>query len=104
ATAETADLHLPLVPGSDVMLWSGLLAYLANQDVLDRDWIGRHVGGFEETLEAARLAAPSIAFVAAATDLKPEDVRRFYEMFAATERVVTLYSQGVNQSSSGTDK
>jgi assimilatory nitrate reductase catalytic subunit len=36
--------------------------------------------------------------------LKPEDVRAFYELFARTERVVTLYSQGVNQSSSGTDK
>ena len=104
ATAETADLHLPLAPGSDVMLWSGLLAYLANQDRLDRDWIGAHVSGCDEAIEAARAAAPSLAFVAAATDLRLEDVRRFYEMFAATERVVTLYSQGVNQSSSGTDK
>jgi len=104
ATAETADLHLPLAPGSDVMLWSGLLAYLANHDALDRDWIARHVSGFAETLEAARTAAPSVAFVAAAAGLKVEDVRAFYEMFTATERVVTLYSQGVNQSSSGTDK
>jgi assimilatory nitrate reductase catalytic subunit len=104
ATAETADLHLALAPGSDVMLWSGLLVYLANQQALDKDWIGRHVSGFEAALEAARLAAPSIAFVAAGCGLKLEDVRSFYEMFAATERVVTLYSQGVNQSSSGTDK
>ena len=104
ATAETADLHLALAPGSDVMLWSGLLVYLANQQALDRDWIARHVCGFEETLEAARAAAPSIAFVAAGCGLKLEDVRGFYEMFTATERVVTLYSQGVNQSSSGTDK
>jgi assimilatory nitrate reductase catalytic subunit len=104
ATAETADLHLALAPGSDVVLWSGLLAYLDGQNALDHDWITRHVSGFAETLEAARVAAPSIAFVAAAADLKSEDVRRFYEMFAGTERVVTLYSQGVNQSSSGTDK
>ncbi|HET7083174.1 MAG TPA: nitrate reductase [Rhizomicrobium sp.] len=104
ATAETADLHLGLAPGADVMLWSGLLVYLANQQALDKDWIARHVSGFEETLEAARAAAPSIAFVAAGCGLKPDDVRAFYEMFAATERVVTLYSQGVNQSSSGTDK
>src|SRR6185369_14340659 len=104
ATAETADLHLALAPGSDVMLWSGLLVYLANQEALDRDWIARHVSGFEETLEAARTAAPSIAFVAAGAGLKIEDVRAFYEMFTATERVVTHYSQGVNQSSSGTDK
>ena len=104
ATAETADLHLGLAPGSDVMLWSGLLAYLANHHALDKGWIARHVSGFEESLEVARTAAPSIAFVAAACGLRVEDVRNFYEMFAATERVVTLYSQGVNQSSSGTDK
>ena len=104
ATAETADLHLALAPGSDVMLWSGLLVYLANQEALDKDWIARHVSGFEETLEAARIAAPSIGFAAAACGLKLDDVRRFYEMFAVTERVVTLYSQGVNQSVSGTDK
>ena len=104
ATAETADLHLALAPGADVVLWSGLLVYLANHDMLDREWIAQHVSGFEETLEAARDAAPSIAFVAAAAGLKIEDVRAFYELFAATERVVTLYSQGVNQSSSGTDK
>jgi assimilatory nitrate reductase catalytic subunit len=104
ATAETADLHLPLAPGSDVVLWCGLLAYLANHDVVDKEWIERHVSGFEEAVAAARIAAPSVAFVAAAADLKLEDVRNFYEMFARTERVVTLYSQGVNQSSTGTDK
>jgi assimilatory nitrate reductase catalytic subunit len=104
ATAETADLHLALAPGADVVLWSGLLVYLANHDLLDKEWIERHVSGFEEALEAARKAAPSIAFTAAAASLRIEDVRAFYEMFAATERVVTLYSQGVNQSVTGTDK
>ncbi len=104
ATAETADLHLALAPGADVLLWSGLLVYLANHNMLDREWTARHVSGLEETLEAARNAAPSIAFVAVGCGLRMEDVRAFYEMFAGTERVVTLYSQGVNQSSSGTDK
>jgi len=104
ATAETADLHLALAPGADVVLWNGLLVWLANHQRLDPDWTARHVSGLEETLEAARQAAPSIAFVAAAAGLRVEDVRGFYELFAGTERVVTLYSQGVNQSSSGTDK
>jgi assimilatory nitrate reductase catalytic subunit len=104
ATAETADLHLALAPGSDVVLWCGLLVYLDNQGALDREWAERHVCGLEETLDAARTAAPSIGFVAAAAGLRTEDVRAFYEMFAATERVVTLYSQGVNQSVTGTDK
>ena len=104
ATAQTADLHLALAPGADVVLWSGLLVHLADHNHLDREWIDRHVTGLEETLEAARKAAPTIAFTAAAASLRIEDVRSFYEMFASTERVVTLYSQGVNQSSSGTDK
>jgi assimilatory nitrate reductase catalytic subunit len=104
ATAESADLHLALAPGSDVILWCGLLAYLDNEGVLDREWVQRHVSGLEEALEAAHAAAPSIAFVAASAQLKPDDVRAFYEMFARTERVVTLYSQGVNQSVTGTDK
>ena len=104
ATAETADLHLALAPGSDVMLWSGLLAWLANNNSIDRDWVARHVSGFEESVEAARRAAPSLGFVAAAIQIKVDDLRAFYEMFERTERVVTLYSQGVNQSVSGTDK
>jgi len=104
ATAESADLHLALAPGSDVMLWSGLLAWLADNDCIDHDWVARHVCGFEESVEAARRAAPSLDFVAAAIGLKVDAVRSFYEMFARTERVVTLYSQGVNQSVSGTDK
>ncbi|MER8124998.1 nitrate reductase, partial [Acinetobacter baumannii] len=33
-----------------------------------------------------------------------QTVQHFYEMFATTARVVTAFSQGVNQSSSGTDK
>ncbi|HEY8254919.1 MAG TPA: molybdopterin-dependent oxidoreductase, partial [Rhizomicrobium sp.] len=104
ATAETSDLHLALAPGSDVLVWSGLLVWLADHDALDRDWIARHVAGFDETLAAARQAAPLPEIVAAAAGLRSEDLRAFYDLFARTERVVTLYSQGVNQSASGSDK
>jgi assimilatory nitrate reductase catalytic subunit len=103
-TAETADLHLAIVPGMDVLLFNGLLVHLAATDALDSAWIDAHVSGFHETLDAARRSAPSIEFVAAATDLKIDDVKRFYDLFGQTERVVSLYSQGVNQSVVGTDK
>ncbi|WP_026608031.1 nitrate reductase [Methylocapsa acidiphila] len=103
-TAETADLHLPLAPGTDVLLFNGLLTHLAEVGALDHDWLAAHVSGFDEALDAARRSVPSIAFVAAAADLAAEDVRAFYDLFARTERVVTLYSQGVNQSVSGADK
>ncbi len=103
ATAETSDLHLALAPGSDVMLWNGLLAWLGERDILDHDWIARHVSGFAEALQAATASA-SLDAVVAATGLEPDAIQTFYNMFAGTERVVTLYSQGVNQSDTGTDK
>jgi assimilatory nitrate reductase catalytic subunit len=77
---------------------------LADSGALDRAWIAAHVDGFDEALAAARRSAPSLAAVAQATDLAVADLRRFYDLFARTERVVTLYSQGVNQSNHGTDK
>ncbi len=104
STAETADLHLPIAPGMDVLLFNGLLVRLAETGALDQDWIDNHVSGFDEALDAARRSAPSVEIVAAATDIPPKDVRNFYDLFARTERAVTLYSQGVNQSVSGSDK
>jgi|HubBroStandDraft_1064217.scaffolds.fasta_scaffold07090_3 assimilatory nitrate reductase catalytic subunit len=101
ATCEDADLHLALAPGSDVALFNGLLAHLADRAVLAPDWIAAHTEGFEAALAAARLGAGQVAGI---TGLDPGAVARFYDWFAATERTVTVYSQGVNQSSSGTDK
>jgi len=103
-TAGDADLFLGVKPGTDAALFSGLLVHLADSGVLDRDYIESHTSGFEATLARARDIAGSAAATALATGLAESDVTKFFQMFAATERVVTLYSQGVNQSAQGTDK
>ena len=99
ATSSGADLHLALAPGSDVALFNGLLAHLDDAGALDHAWMAAHANGFDTALDAARGTD-----VAALTGLAPADIARFYALFAATERSVTVYSQGVNQSSAGTDK
>ena len=104
ATAETADLQLALKPGSDVALWLGLLVHLADTGILDVGWISQHVDGADAAIAAARRAVPSVEAAAATTGLDVAAVREFFHLFTATERTVTLYSQGVNQSSVGTDK
>ncbi len=101
ATAEMADLHLPLAPGSDVALFNGLLTYLDRVGKIDRGWVARYTTGLDATLQ---VAAADVASVAADCDLDPVLLDRFFQMFAQTERVMTVYSQGVNQSSSGTNK
>ncbi|MCP6769558.1 molybdopterin-dependent oxidoreductase, partial [Klebsiella pneumoniae] len=50
ATADTADIHLPLKSGTDVVLFNGLLVHLADCGAIDRPWIAAHVEGFEDAL------------------------------------------------------
>jgi assimilatory nitrate reductase catalytic subunit len=103
-TSEDADLFLGVKPGTDTALFSGLLVHLADHGMLDRDYIERYTAGFDEALSRARAIAGSVAATALATGLSEQDVAAFFQLFAATPRVVTLYSQGVNQSAQGTDK
>jgi assimilatory nitrate reductase catalytic subunit len=103
-TAGDCDLFLGLKPGTDTALFSGLLVQLADSGALDKDYIERHTSGFEEALARARGIAGSIAATALATGLAEPDVAAFFQMFRNTPAVVTLYSQGVNQSAQGTDK
>jgi len=100
--AETADLHLAIAPDGDVALFSGLFAHLANAGVFDTRYIADHTSGISDALDAAE--DWTISRVAEATGLSTADVAMFFDMFTATEKVVTVYSQGVNQSTSGTDK
>jgi assimilatory nitrate reductase catalytic subunit len=104
ATSDLADLHLAIAPGTDAILFNGLLNYLRRSDCLSLEFLENHVEGFAATLAAARTTAASIPDVARACGLSEEDVARFYEWFVRTERVVTFYSQGINQYSSGTDR
>ncbi|MGZ5828910.1 MAG: nitrate reductase [Xanthobacteraceae bacterium] len=103
-TAEDADLFLGLKPGTDTALFSGLLVHLADHGALDRDYIEHHTSGFDAAVARARSVAGSAAATALATGLSEQDVTAFFQMFANMPRVVTLYSQGVNQSAQGTDK
>ncbi|GEO98260.1 nitrate reductase [Methylobacterium haplocladii] len=103
-TGEEADLHLGLKPGSDTALFSGLLVHLAGQGAVDRAYVAEHTAGFDAALERAHTIAPTIAATAAATGLSEADIGRFFALFTRTRRVVTCFSQGVNQSAQGTDK
>lgn len=103
-TADGADLFLEIAPGGDQALFSGLLSYLAARGSLDEDYISRHTTGFEAALEAARRIAPTTAATAMAAGAAESPVAAFFDMFAATPRVVTVFSQGVNQSAQGVDK
>lgn len=96
------DLHLPLAPGSDAWLFNGLLDFLRREGAMDWSWMEAHVEGFGAALAAVE--GLSIPQVALHCGLAEADVAAFYRLFTTTPRTLTLFSQGINQSSSGVDK
>lgn len=101
-TADIADLHLAIRPDTDVALFVGLFSHLVSNNAIDQNYIAAHTNGFAETFAVA--SGVSFAEVLEQTGLPAMQLREFYRLFTTTEKVVTCYSQGVNQSSSGTDK
>ncbi len=100
-TAQEADLHLAIRPGSDVALMNGLLAWCREAGVLDAAFLADHVAVPEGFWDGEGYDLWSVARTC---DVTAADLRRFYEWFAATPRTVTMFSQGVNQSLTGTDQ
>ncbi len=103
-SCDEAELHLPVRAGADVMLFNGLLAWLVAGGHMDREFIAAHTSGLAAALQAARAGSSDIAATAQSCGLDDALLERFFTLFGASERVVTLFSQGVNQSSAGTDK
>jgi assimilatory nitrate reductase catalytic subunit len=104
ATAEEADIFLSVAPGMDTALFCGLLVYLADTHAVDYGYVDAHTSGLTEALARAREVAPGTAATAEITGLEETDVLSFFRLFASTPKVVTCFSQGVNQSAQGTDK
>ena len=103
-TADGAEIHLALAPQSDVRLWNGLLAELIRRGAVDRPFLAAHVTGFAEVEAALAEADQSPAAVAADCGVELIDLEAFFDLFARTERTVTLFSQGSNQSAQGVAK
>ncbi|NQW02138.1 MAG: molybdopterin-dependent oxidoreductase [Rhodospirillales bacterium] len=101
-TCDIADLHLPLQADTDVALFLGLLKFLHDNGATDTAYMAAHTEGFAAALkEASGLDLPAVATL---TGVDVGALATFYQWVAETEKTVTVYSQGVNQSTSGTDK
>lgn len=96
ATCDLADLHLKIDPAADVALFNRLLAAIADRGAVDPDY-ARHLEGFDEAAAAARADTGK-------TGLGEAEIAAFLDLWIGTQKVVTVFSQGVNQSAPGTDK
>ncbi|WP_374438352.1 molybdopterin-dependent oxidoreductase [Inhella sp.] len=101
-SAELADLHLQIQPGTDVALCHALLHACIWQGWTDARFIREHTEGFESLKDLVREWSPARA--ATLCGLKEAEIWQAAEWFATAPAALSLYCQGLNQSSSGTAK
>ncbi|MBC7995066.1 MAG: molybdopterin-dependent oxidoreductase, partial [Rhizobacter sp.] len=102
-TAEAADLHLPILPGTDVALYHGMLHVMLWEGLADSAYIASHTQGFEALRNRVRDFTPK--HVAEVCGIKEDALLQAARWFGdANGRTLSLYCQGLNQSSSGTAK
>ncbi|HSW03233.1 molybdopterin-dependent oxidoreductase [Aquabacterium sp.] len=101
-TAEIADLYLAVQPGTDVMLFNGMLHIMLWEGWVRHDYINAHTTGFDELKATVRDCTPDL--VAQICGIRKEDLFAAAKMFATSQATLSLYCQGLNQSTSGTAK
>lgn len=103
-TCDIADLHLPVNIGTDVWLFNGLLNHIHQNNTINQDYVNQYCEGLDEAIIEAAKSSGDLTQLAEVLGVNSTELEQFYNWFCKTEKSVTLYSQGVNQSSSGTDK
>ncbi|WPH12351.1 nitrate reductase [Variovorax paradoxus] len=101
-TVEIADLFLPIQPGTDVMLFNGMLHLMLWEGWTDNGYIAAHTSGFDALKTTVRECTPDK--VAQICGISKEDLLAAARLFATSPATLSLYCQGLNQSSSGTAK
>jgi assimilatory nitrate reductase catalytic subunit len=101
-TAEVADLHLAILPGTDVALFHGMLHAMLWEGWVDRAFVEAHTEGFDALRATVRDCTP--AWAAEVCGVPVESILTAARWFATAGPTLSLYCQGLNQSSSGTAK
>ncbi len=101
-TADMADLFLPIQPGTDVALFHGMLHVMLSEGLVDMAYVARHTQGFEALQAIVEAHTPEA--VAATCGIPVADLIQAARWFGGHTPTLSLYCQGLNQSSSGTDK
>ncbi|ARP91473.1 nitrate reductase [Bordetella genomosp. 9] len=101
-TAAAADLHLPILPGTDVALFHAMLHAMIAESLIDRDYIARHTRGFEALEARVRTWTPARA--QDVCGVPAADIIRAARWFARSPATLSLYTMGLNQSHNGTAK
>ena len=101
-TAAAADLHLQILPGTDVALFNAVLHQLIWTDAVRKDFVAACTEGFPTVRDAVREC--STTWAARVCGVPEASISLLATMWQSAGAVLSLYCQGLNQSACGTDK
>jgi assimilatory nitrate reductase catalytic subunit len=101
-TARAADIHIPILPGTDVALFNAVMHWLIWEDATASEYIAAHTEGFTELRASVRECSP--AWAARVCGVNESQIVALASLWRDSKATLSLYCQGLNQSACGTDK
>jgi assimilatory nitrate reductase catalytic subunit len=99
--ARNADMFLPVRPGTDLALLSGMLHVIIRDQLTDREFIANYTTGFDAVAESVQPWDPRRA--GEVTGVPPENIEKAARMFGAAERGIAMHARGLEHQSKGVE-
>ncbi|MFN3978472.1 assimilatory nitrate reductase NasB [Sulfurihydrogenibium azorense] len=101
-TAKRADMHVQLRAGTDTVLFNSILYVLYDKGWINKEFINNYVEGFEEAIEECLKYPPTVA--SRICQIEEEQIYELAKLYAFSKKLISLWCQGLNQSSQGVNK
>ncbi len=99
--AQMANVHLPIRPGTDLVLLNALAHVILKEGLEDRAYIQAHTTGFDTFAALVREYDPMMA--AKITGIDEDTIRNVARTYAKARSAMTIWTMGINQSTHGSD-
>ena len=99
--AQLADIHLPVAPGTDLVLLNALAHVILEESLADRDYIAAHTEGFDEFAALVEEYDPVSA--ARICGIDEDTIRNVARVYGKANAAMSIWTMGINQSTHGSD-
>ncbi len=101
-TCANADLHLQILPGTDVILFNAIARLLIETKKIDKNFIKKYTANFEACRESAFQL--SLREAAQLCDISKDDIRKAAQYIGNAKAFISMWTMGLNQSVIGVSK
>ncbi len=99
--AQSADIHLAITPGTDVVLQNAMMHVILAEGLEDKDYIQANTNGFEQLAKEVQKYDPTTA--AKICGIDEDTIRHVARVFAKANQAMGIWTMGINQSTHGSD-